>query len=371
MDQPGLRNRHKNKTIYERITELDIYPKTKEHIQNKSEKGGIISLIFMMILLILALNEIYIYFSPDRKDTLGIDKKPEGIIDIMFNITFPHIKCADLHVDVIDASGTQQIDIYNRMHRQPVDEEMRLVGKAEHVDFKEVYDPLKDPKSPFYCGSCYLAQESGQCCNTCQDILVQYQRKGIARPNSLGDFEQCLDHFSMDFPGCNMYGALRVNKVSGNFHFAPGRSFSHEHDSNVHHIHEFNPYLISRYNTSHYIHELSFGVKIPYVKYPLENTYEIVPNYAIHKYFIKIVPTTVKTMMYDVETYQYSFNTYIQQIDLSKQLALPGIFFIYDLSPIVVTYQWVGMSFTHLMMKLFALFGGVLSLLKFIHYYLK
>ena len=34
--------------------------------------------------------------------------------------------------------------------------------------------------------------------------------------------------------GCNIYGFLDVNKVAGNFHFAPGKSFqqsnSHVHD---------------------------------------------------------------------------------------------------------------------------------------------
>jgi hypothetical protein len=27
--------------------------------------------------------------------------------------------------------------------------------------------------------------------------------------------------------GCNIYGYLEVNKVAGNFHFAPGKSFQH------------------------------------------------------------------------------------------------------------------------------------------------
>lgn len=31
--------------------------------------------------------------------------------------------------------------------------------------------------------------------------------------------------------GCNIYGFLDVNKVAGNFHFAPGKSFE---QSNVH-----------------------------------------------------------------------------------------------------------------------------------------
>lgn len=34
-----------------------------------------------------------------------------------------------------------------------------------------------------------------------------------------------------DGEGCNIHGFLEVNKVAGNFHFAPGKSF---HQANVH-----------------------------------------------------------------------------------------------------------------------------------------
>ena len=35
--------------------------------------------------------------------------------------------------------------------------------------------------------------------------------------------------------GCNVYGSLEVNKVAGNFHFAPGKSFQ---QANMH-VHDF------------------------------------------------------------------------------------------------------------------------------------
>lgn len=37
--------------------------------------------------------------------------------------------------------------------------------------------------------------------------------------------------------GCNLFGYIMVNKVAGNFHFAPGKSFQH---SNMH-VHDFMP----------------------------------------------------------------------------------------------------------------------------------
>jgi hypothetical protein len=52
----------------------------------------------------------------------------------------------------------------------------------------------------------------------------------------------------------------QVNKVAGNFHVAPGRAFS---SPQGHLVHEFKPFQMSTYNTSHEIHALSFGPHYP------------------------------------------------------------------------------------------------------------
>jgi hypothetical protein len=52
-----------------------------------------------------------------------------------------------------------------------------------------------------------------------------------------------------------MHGFIMVNKVAGNFHFAPGKSYQ---QGNVH-VHEFNPNKNQNLRFSHTIHELSFG----------------------------------------------------------------------------------------------------------------
>lgn len=46
--------------------------------------------------------------------------------------------------------------------------------------------------------------------------------------------------------GCNVYGSLEVNKVAGNFHFAPGKSF---HQSNVH-VHDMQVFGKDSFNVS-------------------------------------------------------------------------------------------------------------------------
>ena len=57
--------------------------------------------------------------------------------------------------------------------------------------------------------------------------------------------------------GCNIAGKVRVNKVIGNFHLSPGRSFQ----ANAMHVHDLVPYLQggNKHDFGHTIHRFSFS----------------------------------------------------------------------------------------------------------------
>ena len=59
--------------------------------------------------------------------------------------------------------------------------------------------------------------------------------------------------------GCMVSGVMRVNKVAGNFHIAHGESMVRD----GRHIHQFNPVTAPKYNISHTLHSISFGVPYP------------------------------------------------------------------------------------------------------------
>ena len=89
------------------------------------------------------------------------------------------------------------------------------------------------------CGiiSCYGAETSQlSCCNTCDDVREAYRLKGWAFNNPKG-IQQCIDEGFTDKldqqtkEGCKVRGFIEVNKVGGNMHFAPGKSFQQH---NVH-----------------------------------------------------------------------------------------------------------------------------------------
>lgn len=73
-----------------------------------------------------------------------------------------------------------------------------------------------------------------RCCNNCEDVREAYRKKGWAF-NNPENIEQCeREGWSQKMKaqqneGCLVYGYLEVNRVAGNFHFAPGKSFQQQH----------------------------------------------------------------------------------------------------------------------------------------------
>jgi len=63
-------------------------------------------------------------------------------------------------------------------------------------------------------------------------------------------------------------------QVSGNFHFAPGKSFQHAHV----HVHDLAAFTAGTFNISHQIHNLQFGTSYPGAKQPLDNSSQTVTD---------------------------------------------------------------------------------------------
>ena len=107
-----------------------------------------------------------------------------------------------------------------------------------------------------------------------RDAVIHAQRCEMptqvsAGPSARGEgVEQCQrEHYSEHLDaqrreGCRIEGGIRVNKVVGNFHFAPGKSFS---NGNMH-VHDLENYFNSQgieHTFSHKIHQLRFGPELP------------------------------------------------------------------------------------------------------------
>lgn len=139
--------------------------------------------------------------------------------------------------------------------------------------------------------------------------------------------------------GCRVHGYLEVNKVAGNFHIAPGQSFEQRNF----HVHSLRNIRLNMLNTTHQINDLTFGEYFPNQINPLSNTAQVTSEGAVlFHYYVKVVPSTyVFLNKTELRTNQYSVTKHrkvIQTIVEGNSHQLPGTFFTYEISAIMVKF---------------------------------
>ena len=149
--------------------------------------------------------------------------------------------------------------------------------------------------------------------------------------------------------GCQMHGYLEVNKVAGNVHFAPGKSFQHAHM----HIHDLAAFPANKFNVSHVIDSISFGSPYPGLINPLDQSERILgpdDGGGMYMYYIKVVPTTYDSLGgTTLSTNQFSVTEHFRSVTRDGQ-GLPGVFFFYELrsdtctlrAPRMLRVEWSG-----------------------------
>ena len=84
---------------------------------------------------------------------------------------------------------------------------------------------------------------------------------------------------------------------------------------------------------------------------------------GVFQYYVKVVPTTYQFASgLSLDSCQYSVTDQFKSAhDPSKGFVLPGVFFIYDISPIEVTYEESRPSLGSLLVTLCAIAGGIFT----------
>lgn len=346
-------------------------------------------------------------------------------MEIHMNITFPRLPCELLTLDVMDVSGEQQHGVLHGVRKvrlQPVSQGGGVIDVTSLSLHSK--DESADHLDPNYCGGCFgapaptTAAKPG-CCNTCDEVREAYAQVSWAFGKGEG-IEQCSrEHYGEKLDeqrheGCRIEGDIRVNKVIGNFHFAPGRSFS---NGNMH-VHDLKNYWDSpvRHSFEHEIHQLRFGPQLPedvsrkHAKSspwtnhhinPLDQVKQTTddPNFNF-MYFVKVVPTAYLPLSWSsssgsghqavdedfwlgslghgtdgsMETHQYSVTSHKRSLTGGDDAAeghqermharggIPGVFFSYDISPMkVINREERAKTFSGFLTGLCAVLGGTLT----------
>jgi len=156
-----------------------------------------------------------------------------------------------------------------------------------------------------------------------------------------------------------LHGYIEVNKVQGNIHIAVGES--HVEGGQKHHHHWAAVERKLGFNTTHYISQLSFGDAFPNMENPLDGFYFVEHGIGQQQYFIQVVPTNYEKVHGDiVQTNQYSVTYHHKVVDLADEhIELPGVFFKYDISEVMIFIQEDTKSFSRFLTRICAIIGGI------------
>ncbi|BBG95734.1 Endoplasmic reticulum vesicle transporter protein [Prunus dulcis] len=341
-----------------RLRNLDAYPKINEDFYSRTLSGGVITLASSIVMLLLFLSELRLYLHAVTETKLVVDTSRGETLRINFDVTFSALPCSILSLDAMDISGEQHLDVKHDIIKKRLDSHGNVIeSRPDGIGAPKIEKPLQRhggrlEHNETYCGSCYGAEAADEdCCNSCEDVREAYRKKGwaISNPDVIdqckreGFLQRIKDE---EGEGCNIYGFLEVNKVAGNFHFAPGKSFQ---QSNVH-VHDLLAFQKDSFNISHTINRLSFGDYFPGVVNPLDGVHwaQATPS-GMYQYFIKVVPTVYTDVSgHTIQSNQFSVTEHFRGTEVGNLQYLPGVFFFYDLSPIKEFLLFLDIRFIHI-----------------------
>uniref|UniRef100_A0A7S0RFI5 Endoplasmic reticulum vesicle transporter C-terminal domain-containing protein n=1 Tax=Chlamydomonas leiostraca TaxID=1034604 RepID=A0A7S0RFI5_9CHLO len=357
--------------LLSKLAKLDAYPKLNEDFSTKTMSGGVITIASSVVMLLLFISEVRIFTALQTTHELVVDTSRGETITINVDVTFPRMPCAWLSLDTMDISGDLHLDVDHDVYKQRLDAKGNPIREAQKHDVHSTKHTAPPVNPNVTCASCYGAEEvAGQCCNTCDEVRAAYRKKGWAL-TTVDHIEQCKHDEYMDSikeqvgEGCKIWGRLEVNKVAGNFHFAPGRSYQ---QGNMH-VHDVAPFGDAKMDFSHTINSLSFGTSYPGMRNPLDNVKAKQPQRGddvtgMFQYFLKVVPTSYTTLTSSkpLSTNQFSVTENFREGQGGPGRMLPGVFFFYDLSPIKVQIVEKKSSFMHFLTSVCAIVGGVFTI---------
>lgn len=320
------------------ISRLHAFPRAQDHLTQKTSTGAVVTILGLLTTIVLFIHELGFYLKPYSIHEMAVDNNRGQLLDISLNISFPGLPCQVLSLDALDMSGKHEVDIHTTIFKERLDRNGNRLGRElirDLVEGEHIHDHKKQ-------------MEAAQ---TVQDVFVHMAEESEAEAKRI---KKMID----EQEGCLVYGHLLVQRVAGNFHISVhGHSFF---------VLQQVFGTVSEVNVSHHIHRLGFGMEYPGQINPLDGFDRLLqpgtPEAGgTFKYFLKVVPTEYNHLFGNTQTTnQYSVTEYFTPA-YKNDNNLPAVFFLYDLSPIMVRITEKRRNFFHFLTRLCAVVGGAFA----------
>lgn len=381
------------------LLSIDAFSRAENDVRIRTKSGAIITIVCFFVTVLLLVNEWFQFKTIITKPNLVIDRERHIQLELNIDVTFPSMPCDLLSLDIVDNTGVLLLDVTSTGFTKT-----RLDSSGQTIDSKSfnLDDDVSEypPTDANYCGDCYGARDQTQndklseegkekiCCQTCDDVRNAYLEAGWAFFDGK-KIEQCEREGYVERinerlnEGCRVQGQALINKIEGNIHFAPGKTFQsaygHYHDTS---LYDKSPNL----NFNHIINHLSFGKpivnEIANSRGATESTtpldgQQYFPSYDSHGYtfgyFAKIVPTRYEYLDgVTVETAQFSASFHPKPIGggptddepsvTHVRGGIPGLFVFFEMSPLkVINREQHKLSWSGFFLNCITSIGGILA----------
>ncbi|BCS29913.1 endoplasmic reticulum-Golgi intermediate compartment family protein [Aspergillus puulaauensis] len=336
---------------------FDAFPKTKPSYTTPSRRGGQWTILILVICTVFSLTELRTWLKGTEAHHFTVEKGVSH--DLQLNLdAVVRMPCDDLHINIQDAAGDRVL-ASEMLKREPTSWKLWM-DKRNYEAFGggREYQTLSREDE----GRLAAQEEDAHASHVLSELRRNSNKKFPKGPKL---------RWGEQVDSCRIYGSLEGNKVQGDFHItARGHGYG---DGKKHLDH-------SVFNFSHMITELSFGPHYPTILNPLDKTIATTEShYYKYQYFLSIVPTIYsrnQKLRLDrlpssldqdrrkhnknlIFTNQYAATSASDALPESPYL-IPGIFFKYNIEPILLLISEERTGFLNLVIRLVNTISGVI-----------
>lgn len=129
--------------MFDSLRKFDIYPKTQDDLKVRTLSGALISVCCLLIAAVLLASEFWAWRAIETVDRLDVDTttKPDAKLPVNLDIYLPSLPCGELVTEVMDESGTQQLDVTDTLHKLRMDRFGNPIDIPERVNWDHSVAP--------------------------------------------------------------------------------------------------------------------------------------------------------------------------------------------------------------------------------------